>query len=189
MMFFLYQYRFVILAIAIVVWFVSTRYKSKYYAQSMRDLNLLRKDHTMEVLEKIRAIWRGADWNFDVFETDCNSLVFCNVGLIIYGDTDNPIMVGYDTIKRISEPEIPNNKNGKAVKFMRTITIENVNGRVHTFNYWNKKNNRFEELFDNIRKHGYPLPEYQGCRKIEPIQQEKQDELLEMSDNTLYEGH
>lgn len=189
MMYFLYHYRYIILAVAVVLWIISKMIKAKYFSQSMRVLNQISADDTMQVLEKIRAIWHGPTWDFDVFETDGKSMVFCNVGLIVKGDTDKPVMLGYDIIKRISDPEIPKKSNGKPVKFMRTITIENVNGRSTTFNYWNKKNNRFDVLFDNIRKHGYPLPEYQGIRKIELVQEERQNELLESSDSSLYEGH
>lgn len=177
--------------IAFIVWKISEKASSKYYWTDMQWINIIDRDNTMKILEMFRNITNDFySWDFDVFETDCRMMVFTNIGLMLaHRDGTWNRIIPYDGIKSFSEPVVvPDEKT----KFYRKITIEYDNGSTYEFMYCNKKNNRFAELFDNIQKYGYPIPNYSGAIrgiKWRPKPEYEAEDVLIESDESLYEGH
>lgn len=183
------EFQYIVLIIAVVIWMISKKSKSAYYCPDIKMLNVINRDNTMLVLEGVRKKLNVPLWNLDVFDTDGNSFVFTNLGLIINGGREDVSLVAYGVIKHISDPEIAKDNKGKLLKAIRMVTIETTYGKTIVFTYLNRKNNNFEKLFDNIRKTGYPMPSYEGAREITIKEEEKPEQIFDGGNDALYEGH
>lgn len=156
---------------------------------NLQDLNIIDRDETANILRRVRteALYSPSLY-FDIFETDGQNLVFTNFGMAYSDNVQDPMLIAYHAIKSISEPK-PMVIKGKESKEWRAFTVEIIGGHSCDISYYNMAGGAVLGMLDNIRKTGYPLPEYTGPRRLTVADDEPAEEMIEESNNSIYEGH
>lgn len=177
-----------IIIVLVIIYFVHLKRKAKQ-PLDLQGLNKINADETANILSRVRTeILSTPGFYMDIFETDAQKMVFTNYGIAFIDANDKVNMVAYGVMKSISEPKPLRLADGKASKDWNVFTIDTTFGATFDITYYNMTGGAVLGMLDNIRKTGYPLPEYTGLRRIQ-VEDDAAEEMIEESNNPIYEGN